>query len=86
MLRFFALLLLALIFWMLLSRLLAYLAPAPPRDRRGAGARGVGRRPAEQLVRCAACGVRVPESRALAAAGGVYCSPSCRRRAYRDTA
>jgi len=37
---------------------------------------------AETLVRCAGCGVHVPRSRALTAAGGAcFCSEDCRRRA-----
>lgn len=42
-------------------------------------ARG-GERPAESLVRCAACGTYVPASRALPApgGGGAVCSAACR--------
>ncbi|MGH9379125.1 MAG: PP0621 family protein [Thermoanaerobaculia bacterium] len=35
----------------------------------------------ERLVACAACGTRVPASRALSAGGAaVFCSPACRDR------
>lgn len=92
MLRLLALLLLALLIWMVLSRLLAWLLPSPAPRRRGgaagAGSHAGGRRPVEKLLRCDACGVRVPESRVLVTAGGgeVYCSESCRRRTVRDSA
>lgn len=93
MLRLLVLLLLALLIWMLLDRLLALVAsPAPRRrarpgdDGRTGGGRGETR-PAERLVRCGTCGVRVPESRVLpATAGAAYCSEACRRQAVRDTA
>ncbi|HMB53641.1 MAG TPA: PP0621 family protein [Thermoanaerobaculia bacterium] len=87
MLRYFALLLLALLIWMLLRRLFAYLLPAAPPVRR-TGRRSAGAaRPAERLLRCEACGVRVPESRALSAGGdAVYCSEACHRQAVRDSA
>jgi hypothetical protein len=43
--------------------------PSPP--SRGATA-------VESLARCAACGVHVPRSRALAADGDLYCTERCR--------
>jgi hypothetical protein len=91
-LRLLALLVIALLIWMLLRRLLGYLLPAAPPVRR-TGRRSTGApRPAERLLRCEACGVRVPESRALrgrtstADGDAVYCSEACRRQAVRDSA
>jgi len=71
MLRLLVLVLLVLLIWVLLSALLTWLrataaASRSPSARRNRGASGPG--PAERLLRCATCGVRVPESRALPAA------------------
>lgn len=92
MLRLLALLVVALLIWMLLRRLFAYLLPAASPVRRTGRRSTAAPRPAERLLRCDACGVRVPESRALPKgalpAGGapVYCSEACRRQAVRDSA
>jgi uncharacterized protein len=81
MLRLVVLVLLVVVVWMLLAALLERLR------QQGRGAAGTARRggaagPAEPLVRCATCGVRVPRSRALPApGGGAWCSPACRRQA-----
>jgi len=100
MLRLLVLVLLVLLIWVLLSALLTWLRvaaaasrPASARRHQGASAPG----PAERLLRCATCGVRVPESRALpaahpphatghAAGGTAFCSEACRRQAMRDSA
>jgi hypothetical protein len=80
MLRLVVLVLLVVVVWMLLAALLERLRQ---QGRRAAGAAGGGSvGPAEPLVRCATCGVRVPRSRALPAPGGAaWCSPACRRQA-----
>lgn len=50
----------------------------PIRPSAPAGSAGA----AETLVRCAGCGVHVPRSRTLTAAGGAFfCSEDCRRHA-----
>ena len=90
--RLLALILLAILVYLLVSALVRRLSVAAgiqgrrrPGHRRPPGA-GAPRGPArgEALVRCDACGLRLPESRALPAAagrgGGVFCSEECRRR------
>lgn len=81
MLRFLVLALLVLLVWRATTLLLGRLGAGSGRQVRGrsAGPRAVGRD--EELVRCAACGTRVPASRALAAAAGSFCSEACRRAA-----
>jgi hypothetical protein len=85
-----------LLIWVLLSALLTRLRAVTAASR--PSARHAGSRPqrpgraAERLLRCATCGVRVPESRALLAGGGrqtsgtAFCSDACRRQAMRDSA
>ncbi len=79
MLRLLLLVALALALWSVLSPLL---------DRSGKRSGGRDAPPApggERLVRCAACGIRIPTSRALPATAGArdpaarYCSPVCRQ-------
>jgi hypothetical protein len=85
MLRLLALLLLALLLWIVLEGALQIArrlagaalrkAAMPPRQAPPAVA-------GEELVRCVVCGTHVPRSRALAAPGApadLYCSDSCRR-------
>jgi len=100
MLRLLVLVLLVLLIWVFLSALLTRLRIALSASRPTAGRSGPGAatgRPAERLLRCATCGVRVPESRALpafhrrhaaahAADGTAFCSEACRRQAMRDSA
>lgn len=80
MLRFLVLLLLALLVWratMLLLERAGIGARRQVRGRRRGGAAG-----GEELVRCTACGTRVPASRALPAGeAGPVCSEACRGRA-----
>ena len=82
MLRFLVLALLVALLWRATRLLLARVGAGP--ERQVHGGRG-GRQAAtgEELVRCAACGTRVPASRALA---GRFCSDACRRRAPGDAA
>jgi hypothetical protein len=98
MLRLLVLVLLVLLIWIFLSALLARLrialsAPTPEARRRSARSAAGTSRSAEHLVRCSACGVRVPQSRALpapgargATEGAAFCSEACRRQAVRDSA
>lgn len=83
-LRYLALAILVLLVWYLLSRLLREVRRSlagEGRDAvRGRGDAG-GTAPTERLLPCAACGVRVPESRMLAAGGARYCSAECSRAA-----
>lgn len=80
-LRYLALAILVLLVWYFLSRLLREVRRSlagPDRDAvRGRGGDVGGS--TERLLPCAACGVRVPESRMLAAGGARYCSAACRR-------
>ena len=86
-LRYLALAVLVLLVWYFLSRLLVEVRAALSGHDAGRGAvRGGGARRgghAERLLPCAACGVRVPESRMLSHGGEVYCSPECRRHGPR---
>lgn len=75
MLRFLALVLLLLLVWGAIVLLLERIRNGTGRQVRGASAGG------EELVRCAACGTRVPASRAIGGAAGRFCSEACRRRA-----
>jgi len=90
-LRLVALIALVVAVWLLLEwtygKLLAALGiERPGRSGRRARTFGprpaprTGERPAESLVRCAACGTYVPVSRALPAPGrgGAVCSEACR--------
>ncbi len=90
--RLLVLILLAILVYLLVSALLRRLSAAAGmggrRVGKGAPGRGSARGSArgESLVRCAACGVRLPESRALPApargrgGGAVFCSEDCRRQ------
>ena len=80
MLRFLVLALLVLLLWRATMLLLGRLGAAPERQVRGRRG-GAAAAPGEELVRCAACGTRVPVSRALAASAGSFCSEACRRAA-----
>lgn len=86
-LRYVVFAVLVLLAWYFLSRLLVEVRAAlSGHDAgrgavRGAGATGDGH--AERLLPCAACGVRVPESRMLTHGGERYCSPECRRHGPR---
>jgi hypothetical protein len=80
--RLVALLLIAIIVWLLLEWGYRKLMGAVGLDP-GTGRRPVqGSRPSrnEALVRCDACGTYVPDSRALAAGGRRACSLECRNR------
>jgi uncharacterized protein len=80
MLRLLVVVLLIVLVWLVLSALLERLR-APDGGRGGNRRRGAGG-PAEPLLRCERCGVRVPRSRSLPApGGGVFCSPACRQAA-----
>ena len=80
MLRLLVLVLLVVLVWLVLSALLERLR-TPDRGSEG-GRRGGAVGPAEPLLRCERCGVRVPRSRSLPApGGGVFCSPACRQAA-----
>lgn len=87
MLRLVALLLFALLLWLLLEGALQVARRLAGQARKGTMPRRPGP-PAvarEELVRCAACGIHVPRSRALpapaeaTAAVDLYCSDHCRR-------
>lgn len=84
MVRLLILVLIAILLWVLLERLLEKLA-AGLRSSAGRSARGAGgprQRSPEALVRCDACGVYVPRSRAIPASAGhagTFCSEACRR-------
>lgn len=82
-LRYLALAILVLLVWYFLSRLLREVRRSLAGEDRDAvrGGRGDagGAAPTERLLPCAACGVRVPESRMLAGGGQRYCSAECRR-------
>ncbi|HEX6202773.1 MAG TPA: PP0621 family protein [Thermoanaerobaculia bacterium] len=81
MLRFLVLALVVLLLWRATMLLLGRLGAGPERQVRGRrGGPGAAAR-GEELVRCAACGTRVPVSRALSAAAGSFCSEACRRAA-----
>ena len=60
------------------ARVRAFFSGGSPGPRQGP--RPPAGRPGETLVRCAACGTHVPQSRALLAESGsaVYCSERCR--------
>lgn len=88
MLRLVALILLAFLLWLVLEgalQVVRRLAGAPRRGsmpRRQSQAAPPPAVAGEELVRCAACGVHVPRSRALSSPGvaaDLYCSDSCRR-------
>ena len=82
MLRFLALLLLAILVWRVTMLLLERAGVGSGRRVRGRGGfrPGGGAAAGEELVRCAACGTRVPASRTLPADAGPVCSEACRRR------
>jgi uncharacterized protein len=61
-----------LLFWVLLG-VIVY-AVAKNWLRAGAGGRGAADKPPEAIVRCAACGLNVPQSEAHAGDGLWYCS------------
>jgi hypothetical protein len=96
MLRLLILALLVVIVWLvieaMLRRLRATLGEAARRaqqNARGDTPAGAAPQTLDRLVSCAACGVRVPERRALIApggAGGVYCSEACRAAGAHRTA
>lgn len=81
MLRFLVLALLVLVLWRATMLLLGRLGAAPERQVRGRRGGPASAAPGEELVRCAACGTRVPVSRAIAASAGSFCSEACRRAA-----
>lgn len=68
-----------LLFWMLLAMLVYALA----RNRLGSGARRAraGQKPPEAMVRCATCGLNVPQSEALSRDGQWYCGKDHMERA-----
>jgi len=92
MLRLLAIAALAILFWLLLDWVLNRTMRAlgiEPSGRGGSGARRPPRagasaqKEAEALVRCPACGIYVPASRALPvsrSSGLVACSEECRER------
>jgi hypothetical protein len=79
-LRFLVLALLVLLLWRATTLLLGRLGAGPERQVRGRRG-GPAKAPGEELLRCAACGTRVPASRAIAASAGSFCSEACRRSA-----
>jgi|GEM_PF-1335857 len=94
--RLLVLILLAILIYLLVSALLRRLSAAAGIGGARVGKGAPGQRPTasptrgEALVRCAACGVRLPESRALPASakgpggGAVFCSEDCRRQGGHD--
>jgi hypothetical protein len=85
MVRFLVLALLLLILWLsvqnFVERLRASLGSGDTRRSVPPASRPPAER-VEEMVRCAACGTHVPNSRALKSAGGgaaVFCSEECRR-------
>lgn len=81
MLRFLVLALVVLLLWRATTLLLGRLGAGPERQVRGRRGGPAKAAPGEELVRCAACGTRVPASRAIAAPAGSFCSEACRRSA-----
>lgn len=90
MLRLLILALVAIAILLVIESLLRRLRRALGEAARRVAPGGRGEAPAgaartlDRLVPCVACGVRVPERRALTAPGdvaGVYCSEACRRTA-----
>lgn len=79
MLRLLVLALLLLLVWRATMLLLERARLGAERQVRGTG-RGTAA-DGEELVRCAACGTRVPASRAVDGDAGRYCSEACRSRA-----
>lgn len=78
--RLLALAILILLVYLVLSAALERLKPPPPQRRSGGTGKTAGGGPTEKLVRCPACGVRVPESRTVRGTQGErYCSEECRR-------
>lgn len=81
--RLLALILLAVVVWLLLEwgyrKLMGAVGLDPRTGRRPGRAAGPPAR-AETLVRCDACGTYVPESRALPAGPRRACSLACRAR------
>lgn len=78
MLRFLVLALVLLLAWRATVLLLERARLGAERQMRNGGRRAAA---GEELVRCAACGTRVPASRALAGEAGPVCSETCRARA-----
>jgi hypothetical protein len=78
MLRFLVLALVLLLAWRATMLLLERARLGAERQMRGGGRRATA---GEELVRCVACGTRVPASRALAGDAGLVCSETCRGRA-----
>lgn len=78
MLRFVILALLVLLIWRGTMLLLERAGSGVDR-RVGGGRRAAGE--GEELVRCAACGTRIPASRAVVVAGRRLCSAACGRPA-----
>jgi hypothetical protein len=89
MLRLLVLALVVVVLLLLLEAFLRRLRAAFGVPRRAAGGAVPGAAPQrslDRLVACAACGVRIPERRALPAQAGsdrFYCSETCRRDASR---
>lgn len=81
MLRFLVLALLVLLLLRATMLLLGRLGVGPERQVRGRPGGAKAAASGEELVRCAACGTRVPASRALAESAGSFCSEACRRAA-----
>ena len=88
--RFLELIVFAVFVWLALESLVARLRirrppphQAPRQAPHQAPTPAPGPRPIADvtLVRCAACGTHVPQSRALAAGGSLYCSDRCRQAA-----
>lgn len=86
MLRLIAILVVAVLLWLVLRAALAAaarLAAPPPQQRSASSSTAtIG----ERLVACTTCGVRIPESRAVRGSGSVYCSTDCRAGADRAEA
>ncbi len=81
--RFVELIVCGILLWLFLESWLARITgrgrrrtPAPP--PRAAAPRSQSSLTDVTLVRCAACGIHLPQSRTLAAAGALYCSERCR--------
>lgn len=65
------LLIIAAIFWIVFAAIKEWLSPSKQTPRRGA-------EEIERVVKCAYCGLHVPESEAVRARGHYYCSTAHR--------
>lgn len=70
------LLIIALIFWIVFGAIKEWLGAAQQRARQSSPRPTAAK--SERMVKCARCGLHVPESEALRAAGRFYCSAAHR--------